>query len=443
MGNKTYRAFLALCYIGVYHLLYVNYINPGFDYAHYSYNHRAPILHIAAYILAVAPIFASTHKRTPGSYGAALLYVFCYAPGQLTITFMWSQSDASLLALQTTLAASMGFLFLAGRYKFTFRNLEPQEQTSIELSKRTEALIFAMTVASTMALLIGNWSHMRLVGFDEVYELRFQARDAEINAVSSYLVLWITTCFIPYYAASGTLKRSIPRLLTAAALGFLTYTANGAKIALLMPYAIAAIVLVYSAKGSFLTRLLVITTLTLVALIFFSGPLSDIIKSLIVMRTLSIGGWAITTYYDYFVSNGLTFYSHIRPLEALLGIYQYGQNSLGQVIGLHYSGSTDANFNANFWASDGIAALGTAGIIPVTGVLGFIIVVINSATKYCNNRLLTVWLTGFWVALLNSPLTISIVSGGGLLILLLVWHSGRQKSKQAKFRPSNDALLAN
>lgn len=431
--SQSYRSFLALIYISAYHWIYVNYLNPVFEYAHYNYYPRALVWHVVSYFLTIAPVFFSSEKSTPANYGAAMLYVFCYAPGQLTISFLWSQSEISLFILQVALAVSMTALFISAKYKIIFfKNY--QRHRVVTLSERTEFLIFVLTIISTATMISGDWSHMRLVGFDEVYDLRFQSRDAQVGGVSGYLILWITTCFIPFYAASGFLKKNPLRLSLAVILGLLTYMSNGAKVALLLPYVIVLICFIYSEKEAFLPKLLFFATLSLSALIVIDGPISNLVKSLVVMRTLSTGGWTILTYYDYFVTNGITYYSHINFIENIFKIYPYGDLSLGQVIGQEYSGSTDANFNANFWASDGIAALGTIGIIPATIALSIVMMIINCASDFCEKKLLTIWLTGFWVALLNSPLTTSVVSGGCLLILLLIWHS-------SQFKPHNSKLL--
>jgi hypothetical protein len=320
----------------------------------------------------------------------------------------------------------MTALFISAKYKIVFfRN--SQKYRAANLNKKTELLIFLITIISTATMISGNWHHMRLVGFDEVYDLRFQSRDAQLGTVSGYIILWITTCFIPFYAASGVLKKSLLRLSLAVILGLLTYMANGAKVALLLPFVIVSIFFIYSEKKAFLPKLLFFAILFLSVLLVFSGPVADLVKSVVAMRTLSTGGWTITTYYDYFVTNGVTYYSHINFIENIFKIYPYNDLSLGQVIGQEYSGSTDANFNANFWASDGIAALGIMGIIPATIALSIVMMIINSASDFCEKKLLTIWMTGFWVTLLNSPLTTSLLSGGCLVILLLIWHSSQCK----------------
>ena len=434
---------MAFIFVGLYHWIYSTYVNPIFEYAHYEYYSHAIGLYVLSYLFAVAPVFFSTNRKNPATYGAALLYVFCYAPAQMTILFMWARSEISLIFLQASLAASMSAFFYISKYKVSLglsKNFNSSNNKG-ELTFKAKKVIFILTLLFTISLILGNWSHMRLVGFDDVYDLRFDARDAEIGGVSGYFILWLTTFIIPYYAANGVFEKRKWQLCVAALLGLISYMANGAKISLLMPYAIMIISLMYMARGNFLSRLLLYCVAVLFMLVLIDSPGLDLVKSLLIMRTLSTGGWTMITYYEFFTNNGFTYYSHVRIIDAIFGLYQYGDYSLGQLIGMEYSGSSDANFNANFWASDGIAALGTIGIIPVTIFLMMVMLMINAAGDHCDKRLLAIWLTGFWMALLNSPLTTSLFSGGAILILMLVWYSGRSSSRTSKLIHSKKGAL--
>ena len=125
-------------------------------------------------------------------------------------------------------------------------------------------------------------------------------------------------------------------------------------------------------------------------------------------------------YYEYFSNNGFTYYSHIGAVNALTGAYPYDY-ALGQLIGLEYSGSAEANFNGNFWASDGFAALGVLGVPVVTIALAFVFIWINRIASAYSARFVFLWLSGFWLALLNVPLSTALLSGGGLVTIGLLW----------------------
>ncbi len=136
-------------------------------------------------------------------------------------------------------------------------------------------------------------------------------------------------------------------------------------------------------------------------------------------------GWVAAKYYEYFDVNGYTFYTHIGPVNAIFGGYPYGEYGLGQLIGIERAGSEQANFNASFWASDGLAALGTAGIFIVTGPVALLMYAINCLTAVFDSRFTVAWITGFVVAMLNVPLSTAMLSGGGIITLLMAWYATR------------------
>ncbi len=122
--------------------------------------------------------------------------------------------------------------------------------------------------------------------------------------------------------------------------------------------------------------------------------------------------------------------THIGPIAALTNAYPYGNLDLGQVIGRNYFLSEEANFNANFWASDGFAAMGIAGVPVVTAVVCLIWAGINRAARGFSTKFTVLWLAGFWQTLLNAPISVALLSGGGLIVMsLLALNSSLRESE--------------
>jgi hypothetical protein len=173
----------------------------------------------------------------------------------------------------------------------------------------------------------------------------------------------------------------------------------------------------------FLSRLLLVLVM-LIAFVSFVVPGEGLglwMKSILLVRVVGSGGWLFSKYFEYFPAGPLTYYSHIRPINALTGMYPFGDLSLGQVIGLEYSGTTQANHNASFWASDGIAALGPVGILVVTPFVAALLYAMNRIMANLDARFVVLWMCGFFVALLNVPLSTALLSGGGLIIFAQAW----------------------
>lgn len=440
-------------YAALYHYSYVVFINPVFDYAHHYYFDRPLLVYVYLYGVTIFPLSLYRRSCAPANFGAALIYVLCYVPGQLTLAFMLEASLIELLLAVGALSLSMTLLFLASSSSPSFRFLGPaaerepkgivlhfsnlktdsekvgnSEYQSARSSGRliSESLlnmIHVLTAISLIGLVATNYSHMRIVSFEDVYDLRFASRDVAANAFVGYLVLWLSVCFIPFYMAYGLVQRSGAYIFVSLVSSVAIYAANGAKSVLILPLTIYGFHLLLNNNRDFLNRLLWTMILFVLVITSIDSPELLMIKAIILVRTLATAGWTMATYYDYFGEHGYTYYTHIGPINSLTGAYPYGDLSLGQLIGLEYSGSIDANFNANFWASDAFAALGLAGVLPVTAALTLVMLVFNHISRSFNPRFVALWSTGFWMTLLNTPLTTSLLSGGGLLIIIFLWNS--------------------
>ncbi len=408
----------ALLFAAAYHYAYVAYLNPTFEYANYLYTSPGTFSILLTYCLVLAPLLLYWRSRAPGTFGASLVYVLGYVPGVLTLLFCWQRGIWELLAVQASLAASMACIFaVAGagagpdRQFFSLRGLS--------------VVVQALTILSVALLVIVYRDYMRLVSFAEVYDLRFETADVEAPLLTGYLISWLTYCFLPFLVASALLRRSASSIAWALLASVLIYAATGAKSALLLPFIVVGLYLLMGRKGTFdvLTRLLwgLGAGVFGVVLLLPDEGAWVWVKSLLLLRTLGTGGWVLSTYYEYFTRNGYTFYTHIGPVNAVTHAYPYGDLSLGQLIGRAYVGSDDANFNANFWASDGFAALGIPGIAVVTVVVCGVLFMINRVSNGFSSRFVALWMTGFWFALMNMPLTTALLSGGGLLSVFFMW----------------------
>ena len=170
-----------------------------------------------------------------------------------------------------------------------------------------------------------------------------------------------------------------------------------------------------SLKNSFSTIGLGLIFLMIITLL--SGL--SIFSALLWMRTLGNGGMLTNYYHKFFSEHQQTYYSHINVVNTITQGYPYGNYSLGQIIGREYW-SDDLNANANFWATDGFAAIGDAGILVSAFILFCIFLVFNKISVYYNKIFLICILIPFLGTLMNTSLFTSLVTGGGFLIFLFL-----------------------
>lgn len=427
--------FGGLVFSAIFHFAYVEYISPVFAYAHYVYNDPDLLSLTVAYACAALPLACFRESELPSNFGASILYVLCYAPAQLIMLFTWNRGTPELFLVQGTLAVSMGVLFIAARAG----GGRPRMRTHDDLGE-LPLCVDVLTALSLLALVATFSGKMHLVSFEDVYDLRSSAAEVGRGFGVDYLLTWLSYSFLPFYFAKWVMWRATRDLIIGFAGSVLLYAAMGSKAAILLGPIIYLVGRLYGSGYGSLKRLLgaVAASMVLTIILLPDEGIWIWAKSILLVRVLGTGGWTMSTYYDFFTANQLTYYSHIGPINAIYNAYPYGEYSLGQMIGINYSGSSEANFNANFWASDGFAALGIAGIPIATAAVATVLYVINRCTRDYSPRLVVMWLSGFWLALLNLPLSVALVSGGGLitLLLLLAFAPRRTSIKDAAIVPS-------
>ncbi|WP_374407605.1 hypothetical protein [Hydrogenophaga sp.] len=403
----------SLLYILSFHYVYVAYINPTFEYAHYTYLTFSNTALICTYLIALAPILAYKPTSEPAQAIAAMIYALSYVPTQLSLLFTINIDYFELLQVQILLALSMSILFYIARAGVQ------QRPFFIQFEFMDRLVTFA-TIISLIALIATNIDHMRIVSFEDVYDLRFEAAAASTSTIVGYMISWLSYCFLPYLYARGIIEKKWTYILIGLLCSILLYMATGSKASILLLPIIIGLSWLWGSGENFLPKLLFTMALTFAALIHLipDDGLGMWSKSIIFVRVVGSSGWVASKYYEFFNAEGLTYYSHIGIINSLTNSYSYGDLSLGQVIGLEYSGSSEANFNASFWASDGFAALGPLGVLVITPFLAGLLYSINIVMGKFDSKLSTIWLTGFYIALLNVPLSTALFSGGGLLILL-------------------------
>jgi hypothetical protein len=112
-----------------------------------------------------------------------------------------------------------------------------------------------------------------------------------------------------------------------------------------------------------------------------SGFFSQVIMQVVYERTIMTPGAVLGQYADFFTTHPHTYFTHVGLLSKLIP-YNYPYNErLGYVIAdyvLKHQTGGDIEYNANLFATDGIAALGNVGVVIIGIVLGFMLRVIDT-----------------------------------------------------------------
>lgn len=432
----TMLVVLALLNAVAYHLAYIQFLHRVFAYADFRYEPTTAAYLFWTYLVAILPVVVARKSNSPSAVGAALLYLMSYVPIQMTLTFMWAEKTLELVLLQSVMAVSMISLFRAPTsYRHAFVKKATDYSAVFRVGPLT-SIIYLLTGISLLLVVTQYHSVMRLTSFEDVYDLRSAASEIDVSIVTHYLTMWISYAIGPFFIARAIFfSRKADWIIGISSL-LVLYFAFGSKIALLTPLLMLAMRYIDNGSNEFLLRLLSIAGIFLIFIVF-AVPDEGVLRyinSLFLLRVFGSNGWTGAVYYEYFTSHALTFYNHIGPINAIFDAYPYGNNSLGQVIAQHYF-SNEANFNAGFWASDGFAALGIAGVPIATLFLAVFMRVLDRLAISYPTRFINLWLFAFWMGLMNAPFTTALLSGGGLLILLLMWM-GRLQQKRSSTGPT-------
>ncbi len=414
MVQRMLTAGYALAYILAVHFAYVGYIHPTFAYAFYRYLPFSTVGLFSTYFLTWLPVAVYRSSDKPAQAAVALIYALLYVPIQLSLLFQVERNYGRLFWVQVMLAASMMVLFLVAKGgKRRHKPVSPRFWVM-------DLAVVAVSLVTVFWMLEVNREHMRLTSFANVYDLRLEAAAAAAgrSRLHDYLTSWLIYCFISYLLARGLVHRKWLLFGLGAAFAILEYMAVGHKTTILLLPLTLGLAWLWRSGQHFLSRLLLgaAVLMTGMTLAFPDTGVAGWAKSIVLIRLVGSSGWLLSKYLEYFPDAGLTYYSHVTPINALTGAYPYGNLSLGQMIGLEYSGTIEANHNASFWASDGIAALGPIGILVVTPMVAALLYAINRFMAALDPKFVILWMCGFFMALLNVPLSTALLSGGGLII---------------------------
>ena len=406
----------AALYAISYGIVYKLFLFPTYEYMKFALWPHGIISHSLSLGIAVVPVFFYRGFRKISSYVSIWIYAVCYVPTILTLLFALKRSLYEILALQLCFMAGMSLLFLADRVNVVWM---PERPGRLPIT-----VLHVFTLVCTLIVVLTYLGNMKLVSFENVYVHRFANIEIRMAFFVNYMVMWLASCLYPLYFAIGIARKKIAYALAACGGHVLIYMCTASKLSLLTPVIItgAYLVLRFGRKRAFSSLLAGVIGLS--AVLLFVAPRTNALvsgtKSLLFMRTLGTPGWSNSVYYDYFQRHGYTYYTHVNLVNFVTKGYPYGSLSLGQVIGRGALQSDDANFNANFWATDGIAAGGIPGVLFISGIVFLFLTFVNSVFKNLNLYFGALCITSFAMNLLNISFFTSLLSGGGLLLLLIV-----------------------
>jgi len=308
-------------------------------------------------------------------------------------------------------------------------------------------IAYAGLVVWVVAVYIGQF---RLVTFSEVYEqIRFTGQDLAVGTGVGYAVMLLSGALVPFLMAWALSRRRYLWFLCGAGTQVMLYSTAGLKSILLSVAMLPAIFAMANWRkipfGLQIVGLTVAGFLTLNTANLLVGDLTPVhlmISALVFMRTFGISGLSTAQYHDFFVDHPQTHFSHITGVNIFVD-YPY-ERALGREVGYFYSGNLDLNSNAHLWCMDGLAAWGFAGIIVVSILCGLTFWLLDSSAQKHSIEFSATVVTFAALNLSNASLFTSLISGGLVLImgmLFLMPHTAVAEAHDEE--PEGEAIGAN
>ena len=406
MNFKTKNLFSAFVYALLFIYAYQNFLNEYFDYLGYLMNNKVNSNIIISLILSVYPVYFHNGFKNISSVITTFVYIVLYVPVILVFYFNGVEENQSLTFIQIIFSCSMTLLFLSENYKFKILKFK-------QIISRYYIFIICASVIIFSLLIYRN--NLQLVSFIDVYELRLDNSIYGNSVIERYLFAWLYTVLIPICFAYGFIFKNKLGFIIGLIGCIVIYAAVGAKAAIITPFLYIILYFIFKKRNFNILS----NGLQFISFFIFILTLFDfnVISAVVLNRTIGNGGLLTYWYYDFFLNNPNTYFSHLNIINFFTESYPYKDLILGQVVGAEYW-SVDMNANANFWATDGIASIGIMGVPVISVITSMFLILLNSITKK-HNKLFVLFCFIPWILnITNTSFFSSLLTGGGGFLVL-------------------------
>jgi hypothetical protein len=265
------------------------------------------------------------------------------------------------------------------------------------------------------------------VSWKQAYDIRFSGGQLAEAAGLAYPVNWLAFVFFPLLMTLALVKK-LPWLFVIILAGnILLYMTQGMKhILFASVYIPLMFMILMRGEKKFGLRIVWAPALFFIgflAYVFFCdashSPLAILLGANIVSRVFGMPGMLLGYYQAFFSDHPLTYYSHVTGVNWLIP-YPYA-HPIGVELGIMATGEIDNNLNANFWATDGLAAAGLTGVVCISMVMAFVFYGLDCISSSHKPSIVAVCLSQYIMILTNVSFFTSLVTGGLLWFFLIFY----------------------
>ena len=425
---------------------YIFILSPLNGYLGFTYEQPDTGLLVLAMVAAVAPApFLPLIVERPGGFIIWLVYYGLHIPAVLLPILMGSLSYDHRLELVCYTFVAYVIMALPPPRRRVVRT-EPVFTMDAQFFWSAFSVVF---LGLTLWVFVAFGGHLRLAGIQDIYTHRAASDVVLESSFVGYATGILGGAMNPFLMAFGLVRKKRLLYLIGAAGQILVYATSALKGVMLTIVLIPFIYLLLFRKDA-------PAKLSQIGYWFLAGALLllvvylnvehkrgrfnifDFVFFVVYVRTFCMPGVLLGAYAEYFMTHPLTYFSHVN-LVGMFVQYPYPY-PLGNMIGRFLTpGAVESDVNANFLATDGVAALGLPGIVAAGLLFRLCLLVVDTERFRRNLPLVCCAFVPGIMTLLNSSIFTSLLSGGvGFVIVLLYGYTLTEQDEQGAAAEPDD-----
>lgn len=353
---------------------------------------------------------------------AAARFSFGYFTGfyfyTMILGFLWIDvfSEYSYPRLLAGLSAALSLVLFLLPALFV---RAPFPQLLTLSNARFEHLLTLILVISIGTIAVAATYNFRLVAIAHIYDYRGAL---EFPGAVRYLTGWVSSTLLPFAFACYWLLGQRWRAVLVLVLLLFFYPITLTKFAFFTPawlIALAVLSRLLEARASVIVSIFVPMLIGLVAIVVTGGALDNTLGryfDLVNIRMMATPSSALDIYNHFFASHPLTWFCQISLLKTVM--YCPYQDQLSVVMQDTYGFGM---LNASLFATEGVASVGPYFAPLAALASGLILALGNRASAGLPQRFVLISSGALPHVLLNTPLSVAMVTHGTALLFLL-WY---------------------
>lgn len=438
VGTRFLFVLAALAFAAAFCWNYLDFQSVALSWSNIYYASTPLTAWIAGFFFFLVPgLFIDIELVRPSHLALLLQYAMVLMPTCFVPMFRQEMPLSHCILLSASFSGAMLILLLVNKIP---RKVLPFRRMPSDIGWWMFAIIY-VALNGVVAVIGPHW---QIVSFADVYDLVRQQALAFTGSIYAYSYMNLAWVMNPFLLSYAVARKKYWLAAFACIAEVYLYGYGGFKGVVFAPVlVIGSYLLVKNFRQAATKIVLIFLTLVVVTTLAYvrnPSPINMEINSLYDMRTIGMAGQSAAGY-DYFAYNhGFTYWSHLKGVNQLVH-YDY-KDDVGSEVGFMEQGY-ETQDNTGFLATDGLSALGFAGVLIIAFVVGTYFWLLDCVASGHDRAFAIAACSVPALVLVNEGFFTSLLSAGTFLILLLLQFMPFVRSGEVRFpQPENEYLSA-